>query len=533
MKCDGVTDDSVALQAALKGASDPGLGNVKVVLPPGICLIDPAATITINSGLWLQGAGRYGTTLKRKDSSAGGALLTFNADGITLSDFAIDGNKGGTGITAPADSISVHAPSRGVSITRMHFLNATLSDISSLATGDGIFITDWLISNNTFDNGGTPDCGAAIHCGNIFLRQPLGVRILGNWSKSSQHFALFSSIPGAGQVDIGRNILTKLNGFGVALGGGVIGAAGAQIHDNFMTSLASNAFNLIDVAFWYDFAVDHNVLYHNGLVTTPDGSPTSCIADFPPAFHGEVDGNLCYAIPTTAINVSGIAMGGDDISITNNFVQGASTAGISYVIGSQSAIRGVRIIGNTTKNNGQGSPGKHGGIELYLGVGGPNLAGLSDVLIEGNHSYDDQSSKTQGYGIGVTLFDKTTNISNIVIQGNDVAGNMTAGIFNLATDLPGLVIRNNIGYNPLGVISAPPFPAVNSGPYTNATGSDVTIYVTSGSNPIGVALNTVPIPALTIPGGGAVSNPIRIPANQTITLSYAAGGTPSWQWVGD
>lgn len=533
MKCDGVTDDSAALQAALNGASDPGLGNVKVILPPGICLIDPAAAITINSGLWLQGAGRNGTTFKRKDSSAGGALLTFNADGITLSDFAIDGNKGGTGITAPADSINVNAPSRGVTITRMHFLNATLSDISSLATGPGIFITDWLITNNDFDNSGTPDCAAAIGCGNIYLRQPSGLRILSNRSDSSQHFALFSSIPGAGQVDVGHNVLTKLNGFGVALGGGVIGAAGAHIHDNFMTSIPSNAFNLIDVAFWYDFTVDHNVLYHSGVVTVPGNPPTSCIADFPPAFHGVVDGNICHAVPTTAINVSGIALGGDDVSITNNFVEGASSAGISYVIGSLSAIRGVRITGNTTKNNSQGGPGIHGGIELYLGLGGPNLAGLSDVLIKDNHSYDDQPQKTQGHGIGVTLFDKNTNIFNVLIEGNDVAGNLGAGILIGAPSVPGLVIRNNFGYNPIGNMPSPAFPAPSDGPLENATGIDATIYITSGSSPITVSINGVPVSALTVPAGGQVSNPIRLPANQTITLSYAAGGTPFWQWIGD
>ena len=145
MKCDGVTDDSAALQSALNGADDPGLGNVKIVLPPGTCIIDPAAAVTINSALWLQGAGRRGTTLKRKDSSSGGALLTFNADGITLSDFAIDGNKGGAGITASADNISVNAPSNGVTITRMHFLNATGADIISSSQGDGIFVSDWKI----------------------------------------------------------------------------------------------------------------------------------------------------------------------------------------------------------------------------------------------------------------------------------------------------------------------------------------------------------------------------------------------------
>ena len=534
MKCDGVTDDSAALQSALNSASDPGLGNTKVVLPPGTCIIDPAAAITINSGLWLQGAGRYGTTLKRKNSSAGGALLTFNADGITLSDFAIDGNKGGSGITASADSVSVNAPSSGVTITRMHFLNATGGDISSPRQDPGIFVSNWIINDNDFDNGGTPDCGLQLNCGNVLIHQPLNVKVLSNRSDSSQHFVLFSSAPGGGQVEVGNNVLTNLNGFGVALGGGPIGAAGAHIHDNFMTSLESNAFNLIDVAIWYDYTVDHNIIYHNGQLTT-QAAPTSCIADFPPAYHGVIDSNICHMTPAKGVNVTGIAVGGDDDVISNNFVEGAGSAGIVCVIGAASGIRGVRIIGNTTKNNGTRNPGVDAGIELYLANNPPDLAALADVIISGNHSYDDQVNKTQGYGIGITLFDKTTNIYDVVIQNNDVAGNINGGIFNRSRFLTSLVIRNNFGYNPVGVITPPPFPAPGAGPVINTTGFDTTIYVTSGSGPVTVAINGISVPALTIPGGGVVGNPIRLPANQNITLTYGGLGTPipSWQWVAD
>ena len=415
MKCDGVTDDSAALQAALNGASDPALGNAKVILPPGTCIIDPAAVITINSGLWLQGAGRYGTRLKRKDSSAGGALLTFNADGITLSDFAIDGNKGGTGITTAVDSVSVRAPSSDVTIDRVHFLNATGSDIASLSTGNNVFVSDWLIINSEFDNGGTPQCAAAVSCANILLRQPQGVTIVGNRSDSSQHFAIFSSNAHVGQVNVSQNVVTKLNGYAVSLGGGVSGAGDAHIHDNFFTSLASDGFNLIDVGFWTDFSVDHNILYHNGQVAALKGSAISCIADFPPAFRGTVDSNMCYLLPAAAIDVYGIQMAGDDISITNNFIDGASSAGISYNVGPARAIQGVRIIGNTTKNNSQRIPGVHAGIELRLGSGGANLARLADVLIMSNHSYDDQANKTQGYGIGVTLTGKLINLFNSLV----------------------------------------------------------------------------------------------------------------------
>ena len=120
MQCDGVTDDSAALQSALNSAQ-ASVGNVAVIMPPGTCMIDPAANVTIASGLWLRGAGRNGTTLKRKNSSAGGSILTLAADGITLSDFGIDGNKGGPGIATSADSITATAPSNFVTIQRINF----------------------------------------------------------------------------------------------------------------------------------------------------------------------------------------------------------------------------------------------------------------------------------------------------------------------------------------------------------------------------------------------------------------------------
>lgn len=239
--------------------------------------------------------------------------------------------------------------------------------------------------------------------------------------------------------------------------------------------------------------------------------------------------------PSPGVNVTGIAVGGDDDLISNNYVEGAGSAGIVCVIGAAGPIRGIRIIGNTVKNNGTRNPGLDAGIELYLANNPPDLAGLSDIIISGNHSYDDQPNKTQGYGIGITLFDKDTNLYNIVIENNDVAGNINAGVFNRSQFLTSLAIRNNFGYNPIGVITAPAFPVPGAGPVTNTTGFDTTIYVTSGTGPVTISINGVAVPALTIPGGGVVGNPIRLPANQNITVSYGGLGklTPSWQWVAD
>jgi hypothetical protein len=532
MKCDGVTDDSAALQAALNSAQFPGLGSASIIMPPGICIIDPAANVSINSSVWLQGAGRFGTTLRRKNSSGSGlgSLLRIQSDGITLSDFAIDGNKGGPGIASSIDSLAANGPFRQITIQRMRFLNATSSDIVSTITGTGNFTADWLVADSDFDNQGNLDCNLAIACANIHLTAVLRARIFGNRSDKSQNFVLTTSVPGGGQLEVGQNIVTNIDGFGVVTGGGVIGAAGVHIHDNFISTTTTNPFNLIDLGFWSDFTVDHNVLYHNGGLLATPLIPTACIADFPPAEHGEVDSNVCYCLPSPS-NVGGILLGGSDVSITNNYVVGAGTAGIGYTVSNAAPERGVRIIGNTVKNNSQEVPGAHGGIELFLDPGG--VAAMSDVIVRGNHSYDDQASKTQAWGITIAAYGQKTGFSNVLIEGNNVTGNKVAGILNSASaPFSGFVIRNNAGYNPIGGITAPAFPA-SATALINDTGYDATVYITSGTNPISIAIGDTPVAGLFIPGGGALSGPIRLPANQTITLTYMPGGTPTWQWIAD
>jgi hypothetical protein len=535
MKCDGVSDDSSALQSALNAAPLSGPGNIAVILPPGTCVIDPGANVTISSALWLQGAGRFGTTLKRKDTSGGGSILQINSNGITFSDFAIDGNKGGPGITADADSILANTALSGITIQRMRFLNATHSDVATHPSGATAFTADWLILENEFDNGGNATCSESVTCANLYLQHPLRITISGNTATNSQHFVLFSSMPGGGQVEVGQNIANNLGGYFVALGGGVLGAAGAHLHDNFIVTSKTYAWNIFDLAFWSDFDVDHNTMYYTGGFASSTGVPAACIADFPPANHGEIDGNICYLTPILTTNVLGISVGGSDVSIINNFVQGASTAGIGYAVSSLGPSRGLRIIGNTCKNNSQGYPGTFAGIELYLGVvdGTSSLAALSDVVIQGNHSYDDQSTKTQGYGIGIGFGGLEAGFRDVAIEGNNVAGNLHAGILSVPTSIPGLAIRNNFGFNPVGAVQPPDFPASGAGPIVNTTGYDVSVYITSGGNPITVAINGVTLAGVVVPGGGAVSTPIRLAANQNITVSYTGGGTPSWQWIGD
>jgi hypothetical protein len=246
-----------------------------------------------------------------------------------------------------------------------------------------------------------------------------------------------------------------------------------------------------------------------------------------------IDANSCYGVPTNAVSVIGILAGQSDTTISNNFVQGCSGAGIAFSVSSPGSRHGIKIWGNTTKNNSSQSSSNHAGIELAISQGLLNAATISDVLIQRNHSYDDQATPTQSFGIGIGLglTGPVSAFSNIIVENNDVAGNIKSGILNTAT-IPGFSVRNNLAFNPVGVIQTPPFPAPAAGAFTNDSGYDVTIYITAGTAPISIAINGVPLAGVTVPAGQGGS-PVRLAANQNITLTYTAGGAPSWQWVGD
>src|SRR5262249_11506117 len=147
-----------------------------------------------------------------------------------------------------------------------------------------------------------------------------------------------------------------------------------------------------------------------------------------------------------------------------------------------------------------------------------------------NHVYDDQPQQTQGYGIGIGLAGRRARFKNILVEGNDLVGNKVGAFQNAASPYSGFSVRHNAGLNPVGPIKAPPCP-LSGAAFVNNSGYDVDIYITSSAQPVSIAINGAALAGITVPGG-AVSTPIRLPANQSITLTYK-GGSPSWQWVAD
>ena len=82
-------------------------------------------------------------------------------------------------------------------------------------------------------------------------------------------------------------------------------------------------------------------------------------------------------------------------------------------------------------------------------------------------------------------------------------------------------ISGNPGYNPVGPLTAPGVPATTVA-YTNPFGVACAVFITGG---------TVTAVAIGGTSTGLTSGMFRVPAGQTIKLTYSSA--PTWTWFGD
>jgi hypothetical protein len=124
---------------------------------------------------------------------------------------------------------------------------------------------------------------------------------------------------------------------------------------------------------------------------------------------------------------------------------------------------------------------------------------------------------------------EATGANNNNIHDNVIPSGKTITIVGTATH-----VKNNPGYNPVGQVTAPGFPATTVAA-TNTTGMDVTAFVANGTS----AITQVQVAG----AGGSYVNTnfqiaangwgaIRIPAGGSVKFTYG-GGTPAWVWMGD
>ena len=441
-KCDGSTDDTAALQAAINAAA---AHSAKLILPGGTCMLS-AQTITLPDGLVLQGAGRDSTTLRRI-SNAGNSTDMFRLTGktgtVTITDLTLDYNRAQQ--TGGADILGTSATTvTNFTLQRSRLVNAPQRAIYFHVPVGATFPSNILIADNDFQqNGAAYNQRTDENNGDISISPVAGMRILNNTAESTHGSFLLSGTggnpSGMGNFVISGNTLQGTEGFGIALGGGGPGRAhgsNVTIRDNDF-HMANSRQNNIDVAYWDTIVIDHN-----NLIGGSCASGCAAVGDAPPSSHVTVTNNTIVANP--ALNTTAcIALGGPGEIISGNSCEGSGGSGI-VLFGDSTGSTGSIIENNTVKNCNQSQLGFHAGISLYLYKG----THMEGVTVRGNHSYDDRGSRaTQTWGI---ILDASSGdpagFKDITIENNDVRNNKRGGIENNAHKSTGIEIHNNVGY---------------------------------------------------------------------------------------
>ena len=152
----------------------------------------------------------------------------------------------------------------------------------------------------------------------------------------------------------------------------------------------------------------------------------------------------------------------------------------------------------------------------FCGFSGSGNKNILDVNNSGNQNNIIEGNTVKS-GSGWHAF--VVEVAGTGTPGNLYANNITQG---LVTTLVSGTARGNQGYNPVGHgVTQPSVPASTTA-QTNSTGVDCTVFVTGGT-----------VSAIAIGGTstGLTSGAFRVPAGQTITLTYSSA--PTWQWFGD
>lgn len=194
-----------------------------------------------------------------------------------------------------------------------------------------------------------------------------------------------------------------------------------------------------------------------------------------------------------------------------------SNSGPCRIIGNRfDQVRNQAVVLNAGNHefvfNALGSPGSAitGVPAIQLGSSNNRVVGNSFDTTAGGSNYTYAVAESGG------------PFSNNIIADNDlIAG--TSGLINLnstSTDR----VHHNPPYNPVGFGVAQPAVPASTTNVTNTSGVDCTVHIIGGT-----------ISAITIGGTatGLTSTPatVRVPAGQTINITYTVA--PTWKWFGD
>lgn len=148
--------------------------------------------------------------------------------------------------------------------------------------------------------------------------------------------------------------------------------------------------------------------------------------------------------------------------------------------------------------------GSSGGAAILLGAGSSIVKGNVFQASSPNYSY--------------CIAEAGAYVGNVVADNVTVVG--TTGAVGMNTGSTKSQIHHNVGYNPIGLITAPSMPT-STVAYVNIAGGEFDVFITGG---------TVTVIAIDGNATGLTSGTFRVGLGQSITITYSAA--PSWKWIG-
>jgi hypothetical protein len=173
----------------------------------------------------------------------------------------------------------------------------------------------------------------------------------------------------------------------------------------------------------------------------------------------------------------------------------------------QASVTDIAFIGCSFQSNSvTGGAGVHHGLQF--------LDNTQQFQVIGCTASNGLYTGTQGYGIFIG-----SGCDKFVVSGNNVDGNATGGILNGATAATNGIIRDNIGHNPVGLVT----PTVGASPYTYTAGQyHESVYISGGT-----------VSAIAI-GGSTVftstDKQVSLSPGQSVVITYSGAPTVrSWR----
>ena len=179
----------------------------------------------------------------------------------------------------------------------------------------------------------------------------------------------------------------------------------------------------------YDTVIGNNVFDNNGFTVDEYSKRISITNNVFIGKSVSISGNDCLFISNKVYNVGdndhGVYISGK-VAVIGNLVSESDRAGIRLVAGADHSV----VSNNIIMNNGQART-----THMY----GLSIDSVNDVVIANNRCGDDQSTKTQDYGMYIL------NSDYVIITDNNVRGNAVASAY-IGGSVSNAKISNNIGY---------------------------------------------------------------------------------------